>query len=199
MAKTMTTEEFGKMLHAWRREKEENRFSFQERKQLKVLLRQLKSIPTTKEGKVELRNIMVDIKRGVKMIASNPDYRRELLVRDFTSLGLFLTAAAETRETDTFGRETFDMARASALVEATRENGTLGLGNSAVTNGEFRAKADRILTADGATKMSLIEDEMERIAIAPVVQHTMQTEMSATTPAEELTGDVVQEDTDCTL
>ena len=199
MAKTMTTEEFGKMLHAWRREKEENRFSFQERKQLKVLLRQLKSIPTTKEGKVELRNIMVDIKRGVKMIASNPDYRRELLVKDFTSLGLFLTAAAETRETDTFGRETFDMARASALVEATRENGTLGLGNSAVTNGEFRAKADRILTADGATKMSLIEDEMERIAIAPVVQHTMQTEMSAITPAEELTGDVVQEDTDCTL
>ena len=61
MAKTMTTAEFGKMLHAWKREKEDNAFAFEERKHLRTLTRQLKSIPTTREGKVELRREMKKI------------------------------------------------------------------------------------------------------------------------------------------
>ena len=182
MAKTMTTAEFGKMLHAWKREKEDNAFAFEERKHLRTLTRQLKSIPTTREGKVELRREMKKIIKSAKMFASNPDYRRELLVKDFTSLGLFMTAIAETRTTDAFGRTTYDMERASALVDSTREDGSLGLGNSAVTNGEFMRTAERIVSADGAVNSAVVELEAEALA-QEAPDHTMDASMNCESPA----------------
>ena len=150
----MTTAEFGKMLHEWRRESD-TMSNFQKSMHLRKLQRQVGRIPTTREGKRALKEIAKGFKSSAKIFGR--EYMVDDLIRDYTSMGLYLTAMAETRTVDEFGRATYDMDRARDLIDATREHGALGLGNSAMTNGEYSKKAESIIKADGAVNIAEVE------------------------------------------
>lgn len=158
MAKLMTTAEFGKMLHEWRRESG-SKSDFQKSMHLRKLQRQVGRIPTTREGKRALKEIAKGFKSSAKIFGR--EYIVDELIRDYTSMGLYLTAMAETRTVDEFGRVTYDSDKARDLIDATRENGALGLGNSAVTNGEYSNKAESIIRADGA--VNIAEQELDTV------------------------------------